>query len=300
MPAALTVVIASHNAAGPIASCLSALVPQRAQCDEVIVADSSTDETPAIVAGRFPWVRLLHFDEPLTVPELRGRAIAASEGAIIAVLDPYSVPAIDWARRVIESHHRHPHLVIGGAVDLHDATRQPLGAWTLYFNEYGLFMSPVAEGETWIVPGSNVSYKRAALFEGGAPKYPVFWKTFANWDAESAGSRPWLDPAIHVALNKPIPLRDYLMTRYYHGRCFGAMRVARAGVLARAVRAGTSPLVPLVLLWRWTRGILAKGRYRARFVVTMPAQLVLFCWWAWGELCGYVAGPGGACRRLYY
>lgn len=300
MSAALTVVIASHNAAGAIVPCLSALAPQHAAGAQVIVADSSTDGTAAIIASRFPWVRLMHFDEPLTVPELRGRAIAESEGAVVAVLDPYSVPDADWARCVIEAHARHPHLVIGGAVDLHAPEQQRWAAWALYFNEYGLFMPPLDEGETWIVPGSNVSYKRAVLFERGTPRYPVFWKTFVNRDAEAAGSRPWADPSIRVALNKPIPLRHYLFTRYYHGRCFGAMRVERSGRGVRLARAATAPAVPFVLLWRWSRGILRKGRHRLRYLGTMPAQFLLFCWWAWGEFCGYVAGSGRACRRLYY
>ena len=296
----LTVVIASHNAARAIGTCLTALASQRASCEQVIVADSSSDDTPGVVRAQFPWVRLLHFDDPLTLPELRGRAIASAAGAVIALLDPYSVPAADWARRVLDAHVRRPHLVIGGPVDLFEPERQGLGAWTLYFNEYGLFMPPIVEGETWIVPGSNVSYKRAALFDGEVPRYPVFWKTFANWDVEGAGSRPWLDPAIRVALNKPIPLRHYLRTRYDHGRCFGAMRGARESIAARVLRAAAAPAVPLVLLWRWSRGILAKGPNRVRYIATLPAQLVLFCWWSWGELCGYVAGPGGACRRLHY
>ena len=296
----LTVVIASHNAAGAIGACLSALATQRALCPQVIVADSSSDDTPALVAAHFPWVHLLHFDDPLTVPELRGRAIAMAASGVIAVLDPYSVPADDWARRVIEAHARRPHPVIGGAVDLYEAERQGLGAWTLYFNEYGLFMPPNAEGETAIVPGSNVSYKRAALFDGLTPRYPVFWKTFVNRDVQAAGVRPWLDPAIRVSLNKPIPLWDYLRTRYYHGRCFGAMRAGRAPLPTRLIRAATTPMVPAVLLWRWSRGILGKGRHRMRYIATMPVQLVLFAWWAWGELCGYAAGPGDACRRLHY
>ena len=84
--------------------------------------------------------------------------------------------------------------------------------WALYLNEYGLFMSPVVEGETWIVPGSNLSYKRAALFDGDdRPRYPVFWKTYVNWELEGTSSALWLDPAIRVELNKPIPFGDYLL-----------------------------------------------------------------------------------------
>lgn len=298
---ALSVVIASHDAAAVIGICLRALAPQcRDGRVEVIVADSSTDDTPAIVSGDFPWVRFLHVDAPLTVPVLRGRAIQMARGAVIAILDPYSVAADDWVERVLEAHAARPHPVIGGTVGLYRAEGRSLAAWTLYFNEYGLFMPPTREGETWIVPGSNVTYKRHVLFDGPRPRYPVFWKTFTNWEVEQSRSPLWLEPRIRVDLFKPIPLSHYLGTRYFHGRCFAAMRVAKAPAAVRVGRALTTPLVPFLLLWRWTRGFWPKGICRWRYVMTMPAQLVLFSVWAWGEACGYLRGSGRTCERLFY
>jgi hypothetical protein len=170
----------------------------------------------------------------------------------------------------------------------------------VYFNEYGMFMPPVVEGAASIVPGSNVSYKRRALFDGERPRYPVFWKTFANWDAASAGSPLWLQPQIRVALNKPIPLGDYFRTRFHHGRCFAAMRVEQAPWPLRGLRALTTPVVPLLLCWRWSRVILRKPQRRARYVATLPMQLALFAMWSVGELAGYLFGRGRSCRRLFY
>jgi hypothetical protein len=172
--------------------------------------------------------------------------------------------------------------------------------WTLYLNEYGLFMPPIVEGETWIVPGSNVAYKRAALFDGVTPRYPVFWKTFANWEIEQDRSPLWLEPAMRVDLYKPIPLSDYLKTRYHHGRCFAGLRVRQASWVVRVARALSTPLVPALLLWRWTRGFWSKRRERARFVLTMPAQFVLFAVWAWGEALGYLRGSADTCDQLFY
>jgi glycosyltransferase involved in cell wall biosynthesis len=300
-PVALSVVIASHDAAAAIAICLRALAPQcREGHVEVIVADSSTDETPAIVTREFPWVRLLHVDAPLTVPVLRGRAIQMARGDVIAILDPYSVAADDWVTQVIEAHAARPHAVIGGTVGLYRADDCSLAAWTLYFNEYGLFMPPTRQGETWIVPGSNVTYKRHVLFDGPTPRYPVFWKTFTNWEVEQSRSPLWLEPGIRVDLFKPIPLSHYLGTRYFHGRCFAAMRVAKASAAVRVARAVTTPLVPFVLLSRWTRGFWPKGSRRGRYLMTMPVQLLLFSVWAWGEACGYLGGSGRTCERLFY
>lgn len=298
---ALSVVIAAHDAAAVIERCLAALEDQRDDgATEIVLADSSTDGTPALVAGRFPRVRLLHFDAPLTVPQLRGRAIQMTRGQVVAILDPFSVAARDWVRQVVRAHDRWPYPVIGGAVDLDAPESRSLGGWAIYLNEYGLFVPPVTAGRTWIVPGSNVSYKRSVLFDGETARYPVFWKTFVNWNLEQAGSVLWLEPAIRVGLNKPIPFGDFLRTRYHHGRCFAAMRVKNARLAVRAWRAASALAVPLLMLFRSTRGFWPKRRYRWRFVLTLPAQLALVTVWAWGELCGYLRGGGRSCDQLFY
>jgi cellulose synthase/poly-beta-1,6-N-acetylglucosamine synthase-like glycosyltransferase len=298
----VSVVIASHNAGRVIEECLAALArePERDVC-EVIVADSSSDATADLVARQHPAVRLLHFDRPLTLPQLRGRGIAAARGDIIAILDPFSIVEPGWIAGTLQAHDTHPHPIIGGSVDLHQACRRSLGAWTLFINEYGMFMPPVRYGETWIVPGSNVSYKRAALFDAdNRPRYEVFWKTFANWDVEASGHPLLLVPTIAVRLRKPVSFLDYFRTRVDHGRCFSGMRVAHSGVAERTFRAATCPLLPFLLLYRWASVYLAKRRHTGVFLLTLPLQMLLFASWAFGEFLGYARGPGRACERLYY
>lgn len=297
----LSVVIAAHNACAVIEACLLALEPQALTVPlEVIVADSSTDGTAELVRRRFPWVRLMHFERPLAVPALRGRGIGTARGTIVAILDPYSVAAADWAECVLNAHARRDNLVIGGSVDLYHPHSCSWATWAVYLNEYGLFMPPVVQGKTWIVPGSNLSYKRAALFDGSAPRYPVFWKTYVNWEIERAGSALWLDPDIRVELNKPIAFGDFLRTRYHHGRCFAGMRLENASTATRVLRAGSTVLIPMLQLWRWSRGFWTKRRRRWQFVLTLPAQAALFTVWAWGEACGYLRGSGRCCEQLYY
>ena len=178
----LSVVIASHNASGVIATCLQALEAQAADFPlEVIVADCSTDATPTIILEQFPSVRLLSFAGPLSVARLRGHGIAAAQGQVVAILDPFSVAASDWASQVLAAHARHQNRVIGGSVDLFRAESASYTTWATYLNEYALFMPPVIEGATWLLPGSNVSYKRSALFDADRARYPLFWKTFMNW-----------------------------------------------------------------------------------------------------------------------
>jgi glycosyltransferase involved in cell wall biosynthesis len=297
----LSVVIAAHNASATIRPCLAALVDQVDRHNgEVIVADSSTDGTDAIVREGFPRVRLLHFAESLALPHLRARGIAAACGEIIAILDPYALAGPGWAAALLLAHEQQPNLVIGGTVELYQAGDQGLLTWATYINEYGMFMPPLPPGSMEILPGSNISYKREALFEGDRPRYTEFWKTFANEEVVAAGAPLWQAPDMNVLLWKPIPFGDFLRTRYDHGRCFAGMRTAHAPVAERVARMLSAPLLPLAFLWRWGRRYWVKGRGRSRFVLTLPLQILLFGNWARGEFMGYLRGPGQCCEKLFY
>jgi glycosyltransferase involved in cell wall biosynthesis len=297
----VSVVISVHNAVSVINECLAALQEQiPANPVEIIVADSSTDGTDLLIRDRFPDVKLLHFEEPLTLAQLRGQGIAIATGDIIAILDPYSIVDRHWLSALIQVHQERPNLIIGGAVDLFAADRQNLLAWAIYINEYGMFMSPTEAGEMEILPGSNISYKRSVLFDGDVPKQTEFWKTFVNSDVEKAGSGLWQAPAMIVRLHKPIAFWDFFRSRFDHGRCFAGMRALDLSPGERGLRALTAPLLPIVLLWRWGSRYWRKNHDRTKFLLTLPLQLLLFGNWAWGECIGYCFGTGQSCRRLFY
>lgn len=299
-PASVSVVIACHNAAGAIVECLERLCHPDREDLEIIVTDCSSDSTPQIVRERFPMVQLLHWHEPLNLPELRGRGIARARGRIIAIIDPYSLVAPDWLEQLRIAHSLHDNAVIGGAVNLFREESRGLLDWAQYINEYGMFMSPVSEGEVAILPGSNISYKRAALFRGERPKFQDFWKTFVNAEIEAAGGKLWLAAELKVELSKPIPFWPFLLSRFSHGRCYAGMRCTGSGFAERAARILTAPLLPLLLQYRWGRRYWVKRHYRGKFIATLPIQLLLFSWWSLGELVGYLAGPGNSCRKLHY
>jgi len=296
----LSIIVAARNAP-QILECLDALCPQaQAAGAEVIVADSSDDGTDEVLRRTFREMRFLHFSDPLTLPELRTKAIAVARGSVIAILDAFSIVADTWVSEVLRAHRERRNLVIGGAVELYDADQQGLFNWAAYINEYGMFMLPREGGEADILPGSNISYKREALFDATGPKHPVFWKTFVNEEIEAAGHVLWLEPRMVVSLKKPIPIGDFFRTRYDHGRCFAGMRGASFGLARRLIHAVTVPVLPLLFVWRWGSTYWVKRRFRSKFVATLPLQLLLFASWSLGEFVGYLRGPGKSCRLLHY
>jgi glycosyltransferase involved in cell wall biosynthesis len=296
-----SVIIASHNAETVISTCLTRLEQQGdSSILQIIVADSSTDSTPELVEKLFPSVQLLRFNEPLPLPELRGHGIAQAKGCIIAILDPYSMVAPDWLEQLTRAHTQRKHPVIGGTVDLFEAEQCGLLVWAQYISEYGMFMSPLNAGEIEILPGSNISYKREALFDGERPRFGVFWKTFVNAELEQPGTGLWQAPDIKVALWKPVRFGSFFLTRFAHGRCYAGMRCANSGILLRFLRLLSTLIVPFLLQYRWGKRYWSKNSYRGKFILTLPLQFILFVCWSAGEFTGYLAGPGKCCGKLYY
>ena len=301
MSVVVSVVIACNDADTVIVECLERILGQGKSPDlEVILAMGSENGLAAGVEKQFPWVKLLRLERPTTLPVLRGRAIAMANGDIIAILDPYSMVSQDWKEQVIAAHSVWPNAVIGGAVDLYQAEHQGLLAWAQYFNEYGMFMSPVEEGAMDILPGCNLSYKRKRLFKDDKPVFDEFWKTFVHEDLEASGDELWQAPAVRVELYKPVGFFRFLASRFTHGRCYAAMRCTGAPLFSRVLRGLTAPLLPFVLQYRWGKRIWPKRHHRGKFILTLPIQFALFACWSLGELVGYLAGGGDSCRKLYF
>jgi hypothetical protein len=77
------------------------------------------------------------------------------------------------------------------------------------------------------------------------------------------------------------------------------MRVEGASAATRAYRMATTPLLPLVLMWRWGR-FFCRTKYWRKFFCTLPLQFLLFGNWALGEFVGYFRGRGHSCESLFY
>lgn len=291
----ISVVIAGNEATVPIGLCLQSLGPQCGASQEIIVAVGGSPETAAEARRICPQAIVLEIGRSASLAELRGRALQKATGNVVAVIDPYSIPAHDWVEAVLRSHRANPNIVIGGSVGLYREEHASLWDWSRYINEYGLFMPPVREGPTSILPGCNISYKRCAI-----PSTGPFWKTFVNDSFRAEGEDLLLDPSIRVLLFKPVSVRNYLLTRYHHGRCYAAMRSSSISLVERLFRAATAPIVPLVLHWRLVQAFWHKRRHRRKLLLTTPLQLLFYTNWMLGEVGGYLLGSGTSCLQLHH
>ena len=109
---------------------------------------------------------------------MRTLAFEASTAPIVAVTEDHCVPAPGWARTLKTAFDEGgPELVAVGGTVVNGVTDRGLD-WATYLCEYSFFSPPVVEGDSAVLPGMNVAYRRSAL--EGVPRDLLtsgFWET---------------------------------------------------------------------------------------------------------------------------
>jgi glycosyltransferase involved in cell wall biosynthesis len=290
---ALSVVIASVNGLPYLERCLESLERQ-APDTEVIVADWTDGDTRRQVSERWPAVRLLSFEEPMAVPELRAAGIAAARAPYVAVIEDHCVVRDGWAAR-IRAAHRRGYPVVGGAVR-NGATRR-LRDWAAFFCEYSEHMDPLPEGPTRSLTGMNVSYDRRAI-ETMAPLLAEGrWETWLHPHLLDRGIVLYADGDMALDHVKDFDFREFVSQRYHYSRSHAGMRNQELGWKRLLYVLGSPALVPLLYI-RIARNVFRKRRHRARFLAATPLVLVYVAVWSFGEAVGYAVGGGRSLLRV--
>jgi hypothetical protein len=279
--------------------CLRHLTPQAAgSAVEVIVPyDDAAPETEPL-RREFPQVKFLHLGGGKTharpgsvsaAHELYDRraaaALAAARGRIIGLLQDFGPPDPDWCRQVLEAH-RFPHAAIGGAVE--HSGRGVLN-WAVYFQDFGGYQLPLREGPSEYLTDVNVTYKREALDSVRRLWSSRYNEATINWALARAGQTLWLHPGMVVRQNRErLSLPRLVVERASWGRLFGSARVRELSPAKRLLYILASPLIPAVLLARYTRRVLSRGRHGLIFLAAFPALSLLTLCWCAGEFWGYV------------
>lgn len=299
-PPRITVIIPSYNSAATIRSTLASVMGQDVEEPyEVILVDSSRDETPDIVRREFPQVYLVQREQQTEPGTARNLAIARSRGEIIACLDADCVAPANWLRRIVAAHGR-GHPIVGGSVA--NGNPESILAWAGFLGEFREF---IAAGDPRLVrhlPTCNISYNRAIFEEfGGFPTsfYPQEDLLF-HWRLGQHGVPIWFEPDIQVGHMHRAKWRSYLQ----HQRRIGhtTARVIKltgeeGAFLARSPLAAvlTVPALPVFKLLRTVAHFLSwQPEIIWRHWAALPILFLGLYAWA----VGFAAGAGAEPLRL--
>ena len=281
---AISILIPAYHSDDTIADCLDALGRQRLRDFEVIVVNSSPDDTTRrIVAERFPETVFEQAPARLLPHGARNRAAALASGDILVFTDPDCRAHPDWLERLVAAQ-RDGHALVCGAIEL-GARDDGWFARGVHLCKYSFRLSRLAAGDTAVAGTANASCTREVWQAVG----PFDGDRFAgdalfSWRAAARGWRPWFEPAAIVEHRYGGSLQALWRERLARGEDFGEARArferwgrARAG----AYLAGFPLLVGLVLT-RAARDAMRAG-WGAWCLKTLPLQLIGHAAWSFGE-----------------
>jgi glycosyltransferase involved in cell wall biosynthesis len=282
----VSVIIPAFNSADTIAECLGALRQQTFRDFEVIIVNSSPDETSDIVRREFPEVFLHQAAHRLLPHAARNRGAKHARGEILVFSDPDCRAHGDWLERIVAAQDA-GHELVCGAIDLRDTA-----SWFergVHLAKYSFRSSALPAGPTWIAGTANACCSRALWNEIG----PFDGEHFSgdaqfSWRAAERGHVPWFEPSAIVEHRYSDSLHDLIRERFLRGEDFARARSefeqwSRARSFASAV---AFPAAITVVLARELRDAM-NIRWMRTLIASLPLQIVAHGAWILGESRAY-------------
>jgi GT2 family glycosyltransferase len=268
-------------------ACLDAVFRQvEVRAFEIIVADSGTDGTAALIARRYPTVRILKSATRLDPAAARNWGAREARGRVLAFLDSDCIPGDDWLARLSAALEGGTYEAVGGAI--RNVEGASAAAWAGYFCEFREFLpGGVATDATNLTLG-NAAYRRDAFERAGG--FPVGY--FPQEDQVfhrrlvAIGARIRFDPSIVVAHAHRNTVGAFLAHQRRIGvanaRAVNTLAVKGAGIASRRWLATT--ILPALATYRFARTF-ARCWAEERCLMIRRPSVAGLCWlgmFAWG------------------
>ncbi len=299
----LSVIVRIVGGVSFLKRCLNQLVPQIQPVQvEVIVPFDTSITGVQVLQSEFPEIIFLDIGERVNLEGKRNRGLHAgyqhhiydirtaagirkAKGEVLALIEDYVIPDTDWCAEVLKAHQL-PHAAIGGAVE---HIGHGLLNWAVYFLDFGRYQLPLREGPTLYLTDVNVSYKRKALESIRSLWENEYNEVIVNWALASDHHILWLRPEMIVRQDRgTLNFWNLLAERYYWGMIFSQKRSSRINLLKRVIFFLLCPLIPFLFIFRLARTVIAGGRNRLKFIISIPFILPLAIAWSFGEMVGLV------------
>jgi len=289
-----SIVIPSYRAAHTISACLAALHQQDFSLPfEIIVVDSSSDETPDIVRRMFPDVQLIHLDRQTDPAQARNIGAEHARGEVLAFIDADCVAAPNWLR-LLHTTLEQGYDGVGGAIA--NGNGESLVSWASYICEFREFLPDGAARDVHNLTLGNAAYRREVFWAvGGFPVgcFPQEDQVFHHALREQ-GYRIRFDPHIVVAHTHRSEREAFLQHQRRIGRANARVvqQLNLPGMMFTQQPALAVLLLPALVTLRFARTVRACWHVEQSLVLRRP-MVAWLCWlgmWWWGR--GFIEGVG--------
>lgn len=262
---------------------------------EILVADRCNRGCREVVR-RHPCAKLIEVDRAgVTIPQLRALAIRQARGELIGITEDHCIAPPGWLGAMVRAHAL-GHAIVGGPIE--NAATQRLIDWAVFFCEYSAFAPPLAAGPG-AVPGNNTTYSRALLPMLDDLLDQGVWEEEFNSRLAAHGYATYLEPSAAIIHKKSFRAAEFVAQRYYYARSYAGLRLRDGMLMQRLTYAGfAATLLAPLLIQRIVLNVWMKRRHRRELIRSLPLLMIFVAAWAWGEVVGYLTGPGDSLSRV--
>jgi hypothetical protein len=262
----------------------------------LVIPTGASDFPDQLLIDSFAAVKKVEISGMDSTAQARAEGIRKATCPIITFTEEHCLPEPDWAEALLIAHRR-DWSVIGPEVT--NGNPGSICSWANFLIEYSNWVAPAPAGVVDHLPGHNSSYKRDVLLSYGSTLSDrLESESLLHWDLHSKGYRLYLEPSVRVRHFNFSRIWPSLSLRLLGGRQFGGMRRSGWSIAKCVIYIVGSFLIPAVRLVRIFKELWHPGRPRNIAFAVLPLMSLLLAIDAFGEMTGYLFGPGDAPKRI--
>lgn len=285
-----SVIVPSYNGSSTIRECLASLLAQQRPADEIIVVDSSEDETPSIIENEFPQVRLIRREQQTSCGMARNIGVDHSSGDIVAFTDTDCIATPQWLACLERTYQEFGcHCAVGGVGGPEDES------WVAKMDRAVSFSEQFTTGPPrWLKQGIggglNLSMRREIYLElGGCHDWKYGEDVPFIAEFRRRYGQVLFIPSARVLHISPNDISKVLAHQYRAGHGFAYARLYNPA-LAGSLAVRHTCLAPLLPIVKGSRVLLRLLKYDRRLLGTVLAHFPTFVRALWLWTAGMLAG----------
>jgi len=288
----ISIIIPSYFSQLTIRECIQSLQAQETEEEfEILIINSSPDETYKIIKKYFPNISLIQLKKRTSAGQARNIGIQRAKGDIFAFIDSDCIACSDWLKKMV-LWHKKGYKVVGGAIV--NKSRKNIFSRAEYPLEILEFSPNNPRKEVKFFSAANCSFSREIFDKYGPfPDIRAGEDLILSHKIVEEGEKIIFDPEIKVFHKNEISFKSYLKKQMMHGEYSYKTRLmiklSGSFINNPLILPFLLPLLPLIRAFRVIcRSLCLKNKLIYDIIWTFPLFFFGCVIWSLGYARGYV------------